>query len=69
MPVVYPDTRFGYTDKTVEYVYENEQKFATLVDSAGWHNLLSNADGQKVTTFVATVDDVIFPRKVGFCES
>jgi len=60
MLVLFPDTRFGYADKTVERVCKNQENLASLVDGAGWRTLLSNADGQQTTNFVATVNDVFF---------
>ena len=60
MLVLYPDTRFGYADKTVERVCKNQENLASLVDGAGWRTLLSNADGQQTTNFLATVNDVLF---------
>jgi len=63
MLVLFPDTRFGYADKTVERVCKNQENLASLVDGAGWRTLLSNADGQQTTNFVATVNDVFFFKK------
>jgi len=64
MVVLYPATRFAFSDLTIKRVLEAMKHLQTMVDSEWWAETIKGIPATVVQAFMNTVNDLEYFKKV-----